>query len=62
MAKNPDSDPKQIYTKKIRKMGGSFGVILPKSCVEFGFLETTKVVIVMKPREIKIVPADDVNI
>ena len=62
MAKKSDSDQQHISTTKIRKAGGSFGVNLPKSIVEMGFSEGMPVVVVAKRKEIRIVPAENVEV
>ena len=62
MAKKLASEKKQIYTTQIRKVGGSFGVILPKLCAEMGFLVVTDVTIVIKNRRIEIIPTEDVEV
>ncbi len=62
MTKKQNSERKLVLTTNIRQFGGSFGVILPKACSEFGFLDKTEVVVIVKHREIKIVPAEDVEV
>ena len=62
MAKKQETERKLVLTTNIRQFGGSLGVILPKACAEFGFLDKKEVVVVVKNREIKIVPAEDVDV
>ena len=62
MAKKRTSESEEIVFKNIKMFGGSLGVVLPKAITQFGFHTNQKVVIVIKSREITILPQSDIEI